>query len=353
MPINLINHSNEFMSTVVDNFIEIPEVKQGLNVFFPKQTVRTKAVTINVQRNGKPIAVDVQRCTDPIRREFSRSAEKIFIPPFYNESFDFTSCEAFDRVATTSGDAQMGDAATLLNSTTSYLEDIKSGFDRARLKQQADIVQFGFITFKNHDTIDFRRKAASMVTKTGAATWDVSTSDPKADLQAGCNFIRSVGGSTGNVINAIMGEAALNNFINHPKIQAGADIRNINRDQISTPMMEASGLTLHGQTSAGDFIVNLWTYNDEYEDDNKVTQRYIDTNNVCLLPSDFRAKEVFAGVPSTYYNADGSPYVLITEGEFIIWDCVDPRKSTWEVGAKSAPLSFPISVDKMYTIKTK
>lgn len=348
---NIINHSGEFMSTVVENFVENQEVLSGLNTFFPRQTVRTKAVTLNVIRNGKPIAIDVQRCVDASRREFSKSTQKIFVPPSYKEKFDFTACEAFDRVSA-GQDLSQGDAANLLDESTTKLQDLRNAQERAILKQEADILQFGFATFKNHDSIDFRRKAASMVTKTGAATWNQSTADPKADLQVGCNFLRSIGGSTGGVVNAIMGENALSNLIAHPKIIANADIKNINRDQISMPMMEASGLVFHGQMSAGDFIVNLWTYNDEYEETNGVFVRYIATDNVVLLPTDFRAKVVFAAQNGAYRRADGSPYIQVTEGEYLVTDYVDAEKTTWEIELKSAPLAIPITVDKMYTIKT-
>lgn len=348
---NIINHSGEFMSTVVENFTETQNVLEGLNTFFPRQTVPTKAVTLNVIRNGKPIAIDVQRCVDASRREFSKSTQKIFVPPSYKEKFDFTACEAFDRVSA-GQDMSQGDAANLLEESTTKLQDLRNAQERSILKQQADILQFGLLTFKNHDSIDFRRKAASMVTKTGAGTWNQTTSDPKTDLQTGCNFLRSIGGSTGGVVNAIMGEAAFANFSNHPKIQAGADIKNINRDQIAMPMYEASGLAFHGQTSAGDFIINLWTYNDEYEETNNVLVRYVDTNNVILLPTDFRAKLVFAAQNGAYRRADGSPYIQVTESDYLVSDFVDAQKTTWEIELKSAPLAIPITVDKMYTIKT-
>lgn len=355
MPITLNQHRQGLTQALVDTFSDAVDVKDGFAAFFPTKTTTSKNISIEVQRNGKPIAVDVLRCTDPIRNTFDKSTEKIFTPPYFHEMFDFTSCDAYD-VTFGRGVGPDGMAmADLFNSANDKLMALKNKIKRAIQLQYSQVLQTGIVTLNSGDNIDFKRKAESMVVKTVAAEkWTApTTSDPITDLKAGCEFLRSVGKSGSSTINAIMGSAAFTNFKTSTKVQNEADLRNINRIDLGMPQFDnVSGLVFQGQVGAGDFIVNLWTYNETYEDAAGVEQRFLGTNNVVLLPDDFRGVTAFAGLPAVMGDPISGQFIGIQEAEFLMYDVIDQIKRSWNFMVDSAPLVVPVSIDRIYTLQT-
>jgi len=354
--ITLNQHRKGITQALLETFSDAVEVKDGFAAFFPSKTTSAKELSIEVQRNGKPIAVDVLRCTDPVRNTFDRSTEKIFVPPYFKEMFDFTSCDAYD-VTFGAGNAPEGmTAGRLFESASSKLAALKDKIKRAIELQRAQVLQTGIVILNNGDNIDFKRKAGSIVVKSVAGEkWTApTTSDPVKDLQAGCDFLRSTGRSGSTTVNAIMGSAAYTNFKTSTKVQAEADIRNINRIDLGMPMFDnVSGLAYQGQVGAGDFIVNIWTYNETYEDASGTEQRYLATNNVVLLPEDFKGFTGFAGLPAVMGDAiSGSQYIGVLEAEFNIFDVIDQVRMSWEFMMHSAPLAVPVSIDRIYTLQT-
>ena len=70
--ITLNQHRQGITQALVDTFTDAVDVKDGFAAFFPTRTTTTKNISIEVQRNGKPVAVDVLRCTDPVRNIFDK-----------------------------------------------------------------------------------------------------------------------------------------------------------------------------------------------------------------------------------------------------------------------------------------
>lgn len=352
---NLNQHRAGFTQALIETFRDNVEVKNGFAAFFPTRTTRSKAVKIEVQRMGRKIAVDVLRYTNGNRNKFSKSSEKIFVPPFYKEFFDFTSCESYDI---TFGQGQAPNEVTgsdLLSDANEKLMVLKDTIKRAIELQRSQVLQTGIVELRTGDNIDYKRKAESMVTKTVATEkWSApETSDPVKDLQAGCEFLRSEGKSGSGAVNAIMGANAFNNYKLSKKVKEEADIRNINRGELNMPMMDGvSGLAYQGQVGAGDFIVNLWTYNETYENENGDEVRFLDTNNVVLLPADFKGFTAYAGLPSVMGDPITGQFVGQVEAEFGVYDVIDQIKMSWEFYLQSAPLVVPVSVDRIYTLTT-
>ena len=352
--IGLNQHRKGFTQQLVATFSDRVGVKSGFGAFFPDKTTRTKGFSIEVERLGKKVAVDVQRCTDPIRNKFSKSTEKIFIPPMYSLSFDFTACESYDVTFGMGTVPNEITGTSLLQSADAKLTHLKDQIERAKELQRAQILQTGIVVLKNGDNIDFKRKAESFETLTGTARWTVSADcDPVKDLQDGCEFLRNTGRSGASTVNAIMGSTAFNNFKLSAKVKAEADIRNINRTDIQMPMMDnVSGLVFQGQVGAGDFIVNLWTYNETYEDADNNEVRYLDANKVILLPSDFQGFTGHGALPAVLGNVHDGQYVGNVEATYEVHDVIDPKKMSWEYILNSAPLAVPLSVDRIYTLTT-
>ncbi len=359
MPISLVQHRAAITQSVIAFFQDDTTPLEGLAAFFPVKTSPDKFLSIEVRRGRQLVAVDVSRY-DANRNTFSKSTEKIFQPPYFNEFFDFTSTDRYDmtwQAILSGGTPNVSDLQGLIKSGASYAVELKNKIARAKEIQRAAVLQTGIVTLVNGDSIDFKRKAASMVTKTSTATWDnATTATPLTDLAAGGTFIRQVGLTKGkNVINAIMGQNAYANFMACDQVTNGAKFYNqILRTDIGMPQMdEVTGMTYMGRIGTGDFIFNLWTYADFYEDASGNKINYIDQDTVVLLPMDFEGYTAHAGVPSIMGDATNGQVIMPTEGEYYVRDVIDPKRLTWEFYISSSPLAIPVSIDKLYTIKTK
>lgn len=328
--------------------------RMGLAGLFPAETTIEKQLSIEVQRNRQLVAVDVKRCTDPVLNTFSNFTEKIFVPPYFNEAFDMTQCRVYDVTFGQKTNPSASQAASIIRETNENLVTLRYKIMRAIEKMRSQVLQNGIVELKNGDSIDFKRKAGSMPVLAGAAQWtNVATADPYKDLLDGMKFLREEGLSSGTTVNAIFGSTAFTNFMSNEKVQKQADIRNINRISINMPQFDnATGMVFHGQFATSDYIVNIWTYNDWYEENN-VKKNYIDPTNVVLVADDFVGKTGYAGIPAIFSEENGNAqFVAPIEAEFHVQDYVDQTKKAWMFEIASAPLPVPVSIDKIYTIKT-
>jgi hypothetical protein len=351
---NLNQHRKYITQRLIEKFSDDEQLKEGLSAFFPSITSPTKLVSIEVQRNNQKVAVDVQRCTDPVRNTFSKSTEKIFQPPYYNEMFDFTACERYEETFARENMPTTVDAQMLLTDASSYLMALKNKILRAIEVQRSQVLQTGIVKLKNGDSIDYKRKAESMKVLTGDAQWNNAESNPMFDFVAGMEFIRGKGLSGGSTINAIFGSNALTNFMSNAKVKELADFQRINRIDLSMPQFDGvSGMVYHGRLAAGDYVVNVWTYGATYEDpESGETKSYIGKDNVVMVSDDFVGRTAFAGIPAILGDNVSGQYIGPVEGEFYIRDVIDQIKASWDFIVSSAPLVIPVSVDRLYTITT-
>jgi len=341
---------------VIANFRDSKEPNLGLAAWFPSRTTPAKQVSIAVQRSRQLVAVDVIRAAQSNRNNFSKYTQKLFLPPFFSEAFDFTSTQIYD-VTFGMGVAPSGPQINaMIDSANEYIMECKSKIKRAIELMRASILLYGTATFVNGDSIDFKRKAASLKVLTGSNTWipaNVATANPLGDLDTGATFLRREGLSTGNVIDVIMGGNVFGYLTAFPKITTERQIfANFRRADIGMPQYDdVTGLTFQGRVGSTDFVYNLWTYADFYELDNGTKQSYIPDDMVVMIPNDFVGKTIYAGVPMVMGSPDsGGLYIGQAEGEFLVHDIVDPQRRSWDVKTESAPLPLPISIDRIYTI---
>jgi hypothetical protein len=354
MAISLNQHRFGVTQEVVARFKDGRAPKSGLSSLFDKKTTAAKQVSIQVRRSRLLAAVDVQRCTDPNRNTFSRSTEKIFVPPFFSESFDFTECEAYDATFGSNIAPNAVQKSMLVDEAAQYITELRWKIDRAINKMYASTLLYGVVTMVNGDSIDFRRKAASMVVQTGNDAWNATTtSDPDAQLAVGASFLRDEGLSSGSTINVIMGAGAMNYYLQNDKVLKRAAIFNqIRRVQIDFPRFnDTTGLNYQGQIAGVDYIFNFWTYNDIYELPNGTKTKYIPDNMVLMVPEDFEGVMNYAGVPFVFGDQFSGQYVANTAGDYVIHDIIDQQKRKWDFIIESAPLPVPVSIDRTYTIQ--
>lgn len=357
MAISIIDHSAKLTSKIVGKFQEEIPVRSGFSGWFPEETTATLEVDVEVQRDNDLIAVDVVRFTEGNKNKFSRVSEHKYIPPYYKEDYDFQRDQVYmNTIALGVGMENVQVNAAIAQNAVKNVRKNKAKIERAIRKQQADVLQTGIISLVNGDNIDFRRKATSMVV--APILWSVpATAKPLDDLKAGMTFLRNVGNSSGAAVNVVMRGDAYAAFLATTQIkEQGVNvIEQIQRINVGMPQFtESTGFALQGRVSAGDFVVNIWTYNEKYTDANGVTQYYLDANKVIMLPDDFMGKTIFGGLPTMNTTNIGGVAVdmpAIVETDYLIRNYSDKKTVSSTIELTSAPLVVPFTIDKIYTLQ--
>lgn len=353
--IGIQQHSKTITSMIVGTFKEDIPVRSGFSEFFPAMTVPTLLVDIEVERDNDLIAVDVVRFTEGNKNKFTKATESKYQPPFFKEDYDFARDEVYMNTVALGATNVLGANQAIAQNALNNVRKNRKKIERAIRKQQADVLQTGIVILKNGENIDFKRKAASIVDLGNTFYWNQANTDPRADLGAAMTFLREVGNSTGSTINVIMRTDAMNAFLNNASVKEIADLRRMDRVKIDMPQFnEASGMAFHGQVDAGDFVVNLWTYNEKYTDASGNTKYYLERENVIVLPSDFQGKTVYGGLPYMRpVTIGGQPAMVpgVTEADFLLRAYDDEKTISSTLELTSAPLVIPFTIDKIYTMQ--
>jgi len=317
-----------------------------LRSFFTPVETSTKELSIEVQRGDEWVAVDVARGTDGNRNTWSRTTEKLFVPPYFKEYLDITQLQLYDRLF---GATQIDDAvfAELINDTAEKVADIQAKIERAVEIQCAQIFNDGVVSVRAGEDIDYKRKGGSMVDP-GAGQYFANAIDPFPLFEAGCQFMRKEGKATGAVFNAIIGTEAMQDLLNNAKFNSRQNLFHLNLDQVTGPQrVDNTGANLHGVITAGTYKVQLWTYEQYYKHpDSGVLTQYIDPKMVIMLPTVTNFKIGYAAVPQLL--KPGQP---VTKGAFIIREYTDEKNQSHEIFVESAPLAIPVAIDTIYTFR--
>lgn len=353
--ISIQQHSKTIASKVVGKFKEDIPVRSGFDGFFDSETTATLHVDVEVERDNDLIAVDVMRFTEGEKNKFTRATEHKYVPPFYKEDYDFARDEVYMSTVALGVTNAAGANQAIAQNALKNVRKNKKKIQRAIRKQQADVLQTGIVELVNGDSIDYRRKGASMVDLGAGNYWNEANTNPSDDLSLAMTFLRNEGNSSGSTINVIMRTDAMNAFLNNQAVKDKADSRRMERIKIDMPQFnEASGMAFHGQVDAGDFVVNLWTYNEKYTNKAGETVYYLSRENVIVLPSDFKGKTVFGGLPYMRKTTVGGASIKIPgvmEAEYLLRGYDDEKTISSTLELTSAPLVVPFTIDKVYTIK--
>ena len=182
---------------------------------FPSNTNDTRYVSIEVERDNELIAVDVVRGTGGNYNQFSKSTQKIWEPPAFEEVLFLTEFQTYSKTfGSSSQTISQSDFDRFMNEFDSKLGKLVAKIQRKEELMCSQIMDGGIITLKNSDNIDFKRKAASQInvsTRPGGSGqyWDNAAATPLEDIAAGCKFIRDIGKSTGIRFKAILGDACV------------------------------------------------------------------------------------------------------------------------------------------------
>lgn len=343
-----------FTKELVRIYDQVPAPTMFLKNFFRTSTTDAKEVSVEVFRGTEKVAVDIMRGSRGNRNAVSKSTERIYKPPYYDEPVDATSIDAYDDLAgkanTTAG------LGRFIAGMAPKLQMLRDKISRAYELQASQAFFDGIIQLNSGDNIDYKRKAGSLVDKGGSGYWVPanSTVSPLDDLQAGCQFIRKNGKYSGGVFNAVMGTEAFNAMLAMPLFKEKADFRRVNIVDINGPLKNNEGGNLHGTVNAGSYTVNIWTYDEYYNDPSTGTLTpYVPANKVLILPNTPSFDFAFAGTPYVFDTGNAAvPQIVRTErGEYNPYEYVDQYESAHIFGVRSAGVAILTAVDQVYTVQ--
>lgn len=358
MAISIIEHTSVMTTKVVGTFKEVIPVAEGFSSWFPRETTPTFFVDIRVKRGTRKVAVDVMRFTEGQATKMTKLTEDKYLPPYYELEYFFNRDEIYMRALEMGGMSSPTSNRMIAQNALDNLIEQKNMIGRSIKKQQAEVLQYGTITLVNGDNIDFRRKPASMVdvVADGGAYWDnPTTAKPLSDLAKGGKFLRNVGTATGNVLNYVGRSETIAALLATDEFKSFADFRHIERMNIGMPQFsDSTGFTFNGQFAAGDFRVNIWSYDEIYEDENGADQYYLEDGMVILLPVNFQGKTVFGALPGMTDSTIAGTKTKIpaaVETDYLIRPFYDERTISSGMKMSSAPIVLPITIDRIYTLK--
>lgn len=346
-----------FYKTYLQAFREMIPVPSFLRSFLTKTTTASKTIGIEVERGTERIAVDVLRGTNGNRNKFSLSTEKEYLPPMYNENFDATMLDRYDRVfgedITSTPPAILG---YLGKDVAERLSTLRKKIERAYEKQAAQMFETGIITLNNGDNIDFKRQATSLVDLGSDGYWTNTDADVETQLIAAANFIRQQGKNGTPEFNLVMPGVAWTSLKKTDFFKDNANYQKVQLLDINMPQATAFGAAYHGRIVAGAYIFNVWTYDEVYESatDGTIT-RYLTATKAFVVPvAGTRFNLSFAGIPAIIKDktrAEFSEFIASIGADYYTNDYIDPAGKSHIFEIMSAGVAIPVTVDMIYTMQ--
>lgn len=345
-----------FTKKLIDVYQERTRPTGFLRSFFPNTNpavAPSAEISIEVERMFEKVASDVVRGSEGNRNTFSRSTEKIFIPPIWREYFDATQLDLYDRVLGSQGTTNENLFAALLNKVADRLGLLQDKIERAKELQCAQVLLSGIVTIQQGLNVDFKRKSASSVDLTGSGGYWATNNDVTPQFKAAGDFLRTVGKSNDAMFEVILGDQAQIDLFANTKFQARQNFFHMQLDDIKTPVRNSVGGTLHGAITAGPYMFRLWSYPEFYDilnDDGSIASQgvpYIDTKKAIVIPQRPRFHFAHALVPQLIAEPGQTPQ----QAEYVLGEFTDKRRAAHDFDIQSAGLPVPVAVDQIYTMK--
>jgi len=318
-------------------------------------------VQIDAVRGKEEYAIDILPYSGGRANSANVFTRKIYKPPAYDEYTYLTAEELnkvqagdtrFDNVQNSQGYVEA--AANLLTDKQILL---RNKIIRAIELLSRDALVYGKITLLNGDVIDFKQKAALQYSTPTA--WTVSTADPFQDFATLGDRIRQYG--VRELKDAIFGTVAIQKFLNNANVKGAAELRQIERIAMTSPMAREEGAKYHGTFSSAGYEVNAWSYPQVvgiptgYGLPNEGTKvPYIPVDKIICLPENPDFRLYYAGNPTLTSRVSPELMALtelsmmptIERGEMLPYYRLDYEADSVKVGVRSRPLPVPVGIDE-------
>lgn len=323
-----------------------------LRSYFPNRVSPTKLVSVFVQRGYERVAVDCARGSEGNRNQWTKSSEKIFEPLYFRENFDLTQQQFYDALFSPQLVENAPKLAALLNGIVDMQMDQQAKIERAIEVMCSQILELGIITMSTSGTgisIDFKRKAASLVNSSVTGPWATGTVNPFNQIKSDCDFLRQQGKTASMTFDSIWGETAMQDFLSNTIVLARQNLFNLQLDQIAPPKANTTtGAVYHGTISCGPYRVNIWTYPQTYDvvaaDGTFTPTAYINAKKIITMPTNPEFFTFFGAVPQVV-----QPGAMPIVGDFVYSDWVSQEKRSHLYEVESCPLPVPVTIDQIIT----
>lgn len=210
---------------------------------------------------------------------------------------------------------------------------------------------YGYVDVYGEDypkvRVDFGRDAALTIVLSGAAAWDQTTADPMADLNLGRTTAFEKGGSSVN--NIIFGTDAWSNFVKRVNIKElmSRDNAGSNSTLNTTGLQSGEPFEYQGRITGpnGGGFIDLWTYKNEYEDENGDIQDFMDSRDVVGVGNNFQGVRAFGAIKDKR-SLEAIPMFPK------VWDKDEDPSGTFTM-TQSAPLMVPGNPNNSFRIRTR
>lgn len=336
-------------------FDEMQDIKVNnfARSFFPDEICQERYPVIDVRRGSEKVAVDVIHGHQGLRQQITKSTQKAFDPFYYKLFFDATQLECYFRMFGSSS-FTINQMTELVNGIAIHNKVNQDMIDRGIELHCMSVLENGTCTsLRDGSIVDFKRKAASMVTKTAGNLWTDAGVDPFADMKAAGDFLRQVGKAGGYVINAIFGIDAWQAFRNNTKVKERLTEFNNKRDVLLPAQLDSNGAIYQGEIDADTYRVRCWTYNDFYDKDNGdgtyTSTAYKNPKTVVFLPEKTTFKTLYGATPQI--TTKGAPTASLVAAKYVLSDFLNAEEKYHKFFIESAPLPVPITIDRIYTLQ--
>jgi hypothetical protein len=340
----------QFKKRVIGLFQQMAQPTLFLKSFFRTETTEALELSLEVERSGRPVAVDILRGTDGRITRSDKSTEKIYIPPYFDYAYNLQALDGYDRLVGESNEITTAQWMRLVEKTA---REVGKNVDRINRKYELMAAQAfltGIVQMKNGDNIDFKRKAASIVAYAADHGWDTAA-NPGKILEQGADFLVQVGlVSGGTEFNVIMGSEAWNAFRANETRQKEGDIKDQKFQDLISPVPFGNGAVLKGRFSYGNYNFRLWGYNGFYDDpdNSNATTPYMDSKKIIMLPDMQDFVFGYGGVPAMI-SVEGTRIPTQMQGEFVPYEYTDEAKASAFFGIRSAGMPILSFVDRVFT----
>lgn len=190
----------------------------------------------------------------------------------------------------------------------------------------AEAVINGAVTVKGDNypevSVSFGRAGTNTKALTGGTRWSETTAKPLEDIENWMTEMHQLCGYTPSRIT--MGLAAWRSFIKHADVKAMLETRRGSQNTIETgPGM---GLPFQKRGELDSSGLEIWTYNDIYENDAGVAQSFLNTDTIVLTSPAIEGVRAFGAImdrkaqyqavpffPKMYESEDPSGLFLLTQ----------------------------------------
>ena len=343
-----------FTMEVIAEMLNIKsEPKQGFRQFFTTKETDTYGIQYDVVRNNDRVALDVAIYEKGriVRRD--KGTQKNLVPANFDEKFDYSALEEYENIQGANGGVAEKPYNQLIKNTAEGVRDIDDAFDMAEELACASVMLTGEFPIRKGTTIDFKRKAASILAYDAGRDFGIDTVNPEETFILAGDFLVNEGDAAASeIFTAILGPKVWLKMKNNPIVQKQADIRRMDHMELTTgsenntaPM---ESLTPQGVYSAGSYTFRIWTYGGTYKDESGVTHGIMDTNAMVVIPSSYDFDFTYCATKAMQGKV-GSRWPKLIKGKRSTYKIENEEECNVQIGRRSRFAPVPRSIDKIWT----